>query len=455
MSVVVRGVKNAFRGGVRPVAVILILAISMGLALAMLLANEAVKDRLEVVKQNAGTTVRLTPAGAQPMQGGGEPLYSNELEKLNQLDHVVSVDMALNLTLNTEGNVSATMVMRGSVGLEQGETSLESPIDPGTLGHRNFGGGQELPDDFKLPIRMVGVNGERTDQGQEITIIEGSSLADAGSHDAIVGVDLAEKNGLSVGSTFQAYGETFTVAGIFDLETLHENAGIYIPLVTAQRLGEAGTEVSTAAATIDSIDNVASSVESIREAMDGAADVTPTNESAQMAVESLQAVERVSIVGFVIALAAAGVIIFLTMLMIVRERRREIGVLKAIGGGNGKIVSQFVVEAVVLVAVSAVVGMGVAAVSSNGIANALVNTNTVEVAGPAPVTSQGAGGFRSVTGGSDTGSPADLIGNVTTNVSASMLGYGALAALAIAIVGSAIPAWLVTKVRPAEVLRGE
>lgn len=146
------------------------------------------------------------------------------------------------------------------------------------------------------------------------------------------------------------------------------------------------------------------------------------------------------------------------MLMIVRERRREIGVLKAIGGSNRSIVSQFVVEAIVLVAMGAFVGFGVAAVSSNSIAGALVSSNAsqVEDEDTPPISGGQRGNFKALNlnGDSDT-SAKDLIGNVTTNISAKSMGYGLLAAIGIAIIGSAIPAWFITKIRPAEVLRGE
>lgn len=71
--------------------------------------------------------------------------------------------------------------------------------------------------------------------------------------------------------------------------------------------------------------------------------------------------------------------------------------------------------------------------------------------------SPGGGGFRpmQLKDGQGLESAKDLIGNVTTNVNAKTLGYGLLAAVGIAIIGSAIPAWFITKVRPAEVLRGE
>lgn len=465
MSVVTRGFKNAFRSGVRTTAVILILAISMGLALSMLLANQAVKDRLEDVKRNVGTTVLVFPSGSKGFQGGGEPLKTDDLNPVKGLTHIKEVSMNLSLMLTTEGDSQNSMLkIVGGSGIKSGETNLQSSIDPGTIGNRIHKGDSvsSMPDeDFKLPIRMAGLSGTKNEEGKSFNIIDGRMLAEGDTNSAVVGKGLAAKNGLSVGSTFTAYKETFTVVGIYDAGTEFGNDGLYVPLAKAQALSEAGSEITSAIVTVDSVDNVTIATENIKTTLGDKADVTASEENALTAVESLRSIQKVSIIGFVIALGAAAVIIFLTMLMIVRERRREIGVLKAIGGSNRSIVTQFVVEAVVLVAISAVIGFGVAAVSSNSIAGALVKSNTSENTddGGPRAGMPGSGGLKTVRingpGGPNLNDAKDLVGNITTSVSAKSLSYGLLAAIGIAIVGSAIPAWFITKIRPAEVLRGE
>jgi ABC-type antimicrobial peptide transport system permease subunit len=45
--------------------------------------------------------------------------------------------------------------------------------------------------------------------------------------------------------------------------------------------------------------------------------------------------------------------------------------------------------------------------------------------------------------------------NIKTNVGLPLLLEGLGAGILIAVVGSAIPAWFIAKVRPAEVMRGE
>lgn len=459
MGVVTRGVKNAFRSGIRTAAVVLILAISMGLALSMLLANEAIKARLSDLKQNVGTAIAITPAGSKGFQGGGEPLTVGGVQEVSNLPYVKELNMNLSLLLLPEDSAGLGARAMGPSGIEAGATNLESSIDAGTLGKRMQGrdNAQSPPKDVKVPVRMIGIAGSRDDMGKSFTIVEGRALESEDTNNALVGKSLALKNNLAVGSTFTAYGETFTVIGIFDADTNFANDALYVPLSQAQKLGDAGDEITSATAIIDSIDNVTQAVTGIKGVLGDRADVSASEEGASTAVESLKSVEKVSIIGFSIALAAAGVIIFLTMLMIVRERRREIGVLKAIGASNRSIVTQFVVEAIVLVALGSLLGFGIAAASSNSIAGALVNSSS-NTSQADQNTSETANSFRSVQvkmGNNQGASAKDLIGNVTTNVSVKSLGYGLLAAIGIAIVGSAIPAWFITKVRPAEVLRGE
>ena len=45
--------------------------------------------------------------------------------------------------------------------------------------------------------------------------------------------------------------------------------------------------------------------------------------------------------------------------------------------------------------------------------------------------------------------------NVHTTIGFSILVYGLAAAAVIAIAGSAVPAWLIARIRPAEVMRNE
>ena len=167
--------------------------------------------------------------------------------------------------------------------------------------------------------------------------------------------------------------------------------------------------------------------------------------------------QNISLIAFIASLVTAGLIVLLIMIMVVRERRREIGVLKAIGASNRTIGVQFVIEAMVLVVLGTVVGAAVAAFSSNPIVSALVAGNTGSTARrpgrSAAAAALAAAGFAR-TRGAFAGA-SQLIGTISTSVGWQTLVLGAVGILAIAAIGALIPALLTAKVRPIEVLRGE
>ena len=94
--------------------------------------------------------------------------------------------------------------------------------------------------------------------GKALTITEGTGLGDytAESTNALVGTTLAEKNSLTVGSTFTINDQTFTVAGLFDAGTTFGNNALYVTLPTAQTLAELPGELSSMIVTVNSMDNV-------------------------------------------------------------------------------------------------------------------------------------------------------------------------------------------------------
>ncbi|MET4004669.1 hypothetical protein ABIB48_003413 [Arthrobacter sp. UYCu511] len=71
MGVVSRGAGNAFRNKVRSGAVVVTLAVASGLALAMLVANQAVGAKVDSLKASVGTSITVNPAESLCWRGGG------------------------------------------------------------------------------------------------------------------------------------------------------------------------------------------------------------------------------------------------------------------------------------------------------------------------------------------------------------------------------------------------
>ncbi len=445
MSVVIRGVKNTFRSGLRTSAFAVILAVSIGLAFSMLLANRAMEDRINSLRQKIGNIIIVNPAGMQGSQGLGKPLTETDIDKVRHLQHVTRVDLAFSVGITTK-NKSEKSSNSHSVG--EGEPILTSlspamswqDIDP------------KAPTNLPPPIITAdGLSGNRNADAKPIKLIKGRQLKASDGNTALLGKAVAAKNNLTLNDTFTIADKTFTVVGIFDNDSLFANSAIKIPLKIAQSLGKATGQVQAAVIQVDSIDQLENAQAAIRTALGkDRADVTTTQPNALLLVNSLRSVQNVSFIALVVALGAAGLTVFLTMLIVVRERTKEIGVLKALGAGNGKIMVQFITEAVVLTLVGMVLGLGMAALSSNAILRGLLAT---KLSDGGTDTLQGAGGASNAAITAPQ-SVHDLATNISTIIDYHVLLYGLLIAIGIAIIGSALPTWLVTRIRPAEVMRG-
>ncbi|MFK0003330.1 ABC transporter permease [Paenarthrobacter sp. NPDC090522] len=478
MSVLARSVGNAFRNKIRTAAVVAVLAVAIGLALAMLVANQAVGAKVQELNASVGTTLTVNPAGGQGFEGGGEPLTSAQAQTAAGVANVTSVvgTKALRLQTATTGTTATTQQGGfGGPGGQQGTTvttNLTAAVDAGTLGNRNNASGTTGSTTTQpartLPITATGIGAEVDSTGKALDITSGSGLGDytAAEAKAIVGTTLAEKNNLTVGSTFTIQDKTFTVAGLFDAGTTFGNNAVYVTLPEAQTLAETPGELSTMIVTVNSMENVDSTKTALQSAL-GAdkADVTQGQRNLQTAVSSLDSVKNISLVAFIAALATAGLIILLIVVMLVRERRREIGVLKAIGARNRTIGLQFVLESLVLVALGSVVGAAIASFASGGIASALISSNSGTTAA---TTNQRGGGLAGaaanggVPGGGGFGGQGgpfgganQLLTSVTASVSPGVLAAGIAAVFAVAIIGALVPALLTARIRPIEVLRGE
>ena len=416
MSVLARSVGNAFRNKVRTAAVVAVLAVAIGLALAMLVANQAVTGKVAELNASVGTVLTVNPAGGQGFEGGGEPLTAAQAATAAAVPNVSSVVGTKALRLRNAADIAAEAASgRTGPGGPGGQsatsvtTSLTAAVDAGTLGNRNQASTgateQHLAPQhraaapaFSLPITATGIGAEVDSTGKALQLTQGTGLGNytAASTGALLGTTLATKNGLKRGLDVHHRGHRLHRPGAV---RRRDRVRQQCPLRDAADRPDprrAPGELSTMIVTVNSMENVDAAKTALQAALGSdKADVTQGQRNLETAVSSLDSVKNISFIAFVAALGTAGLIILLIMVMLVRERRREIGVLKAIGAPNRTIGLQFVLEALVLVAMGSVVGAAVASLASGGIASALISSSSSTARGHR----RGAGGAAASPGG--------------------------------------------------------
>lgn len=462
MNPLTRGVRNTFRNGIRAFSIIAILAVIIGLALAMLIARGAVNDKIASVKSSIGNTITVSPAGVRGFEGGGTPLTSADVAKIAATAHVASTVSTLSARLSSTDTNLTSALPTGPAGEQPAtdntgagttDTTGPSTTTDVTETAQRFGG-------FTPSIQVTGTTDFSSvgDIGT-VTLASGSQIDAAGSaNEALVGQELATANNLTVGSTFTMYGQTVTVKGIMNTaKNRFAGNAIIVPLKTLQTLASEAGEVTSVIVTVDSIDNEAATVSALQSSLGSSADVVSSQTQAANAVEPLQSIANLSVFVLIASVLVGAVVILLIMVMIVRERRREIGVMKAIGAGNGTVSLQFMVEAVTMTVIAGVAGIILAVVAAGPITNALVtNASTSSSAAGVPGAMGRAGrAFRGGGFGRAFGTAATNIRNVTTHIDWTIVLWGMGAALVIAIIGSFVASLWVARIKPAEAVRAE
>lgn len=141
--------------------------------------------------------------------------------------------------------------------------------------------------------------------------------------------------------------------------------------------------------------------------------------------------------------------------LVVRQRVKEIGILKAIGASNWHVTGQFALETAVVAVGAALIGALGTFPLAGTVANGLVDD---PAAAPPPTGPGGAIRTRGGFGAFETPSAsniADVAGDIDVAVSPEVFLWAIGIGIALAIVGAIVPAWFVGRVRPAEVLRYE
>lgn len=486
MNPISRGMRNAFRNGVRTGSIVAILGLSIGLALTMLVAQKAVENKIKSVKSSIGNTITIAPAGFNPGSTTNNALTTTQLAKVKSLAHVTGVTETLTDRQSTTGSSSG----RGFGGFggnsadssNQTTTSLTAPVTLNSNGPRFSMGGSGSDTDtttFSLPVTFLGTNDPGSIDSTSIAIKSGKTIdGNADTNDALISQAMATKNNLSVGSTFTAYNATLAVAGIFTADTQNAKDTVVVSLPALQRLSGQSDVVTSAVATVDSLDNLSNVTNAIKSALGSSnADVTSAEDQADATVAPLNSVKTVSTFSFMGSVVAGAVIILLVIVMVVRERKKEIGVVKAIGGSNLRIMSEFMVESLTLAVLGAIVGLLIGVIGCQPVTKMLVN-NSSSSSSPATSFQRGFGGAGNTSQGgmpsigNNTARPTGgfggsfrsrlgnnvatkSLGNIKAQIGLGILFEGFAAAILIAMLGSALAAGMIARVRPSIVMRAE
>lgn len=178
-----------------------------------------------------------------------------------------------------------------------------------------------------------------------------------------VGVGAAARLHIRAGQRVLIEGRELPVAGTYRSGISLEDAGLVLPLATTQQLSRRPGELSMIAVSIAPGYRETQVESEVDRALPGTVALGDPSEVARVDTNS-RVINEAAIIIAVLAVLLGAVMVINTMAMAVMERRREFGVLAAVGWSRLQIVRLIVGETMVISLVGAAVGLALGALGS-------------------------------------------------------------------------------------------
>ena len=207
-------------------------------------------------------------------------------------------------------------------------------------------------DDYMNTLIGIDPNGTAL---ADISMTDGRIMKDNAS-EAILGKIYADDNDYKVGDNIKIDGEDFEVVGIYETGDQNMAGGVFTSISKVGDLMDDEDSISNIYVKVKKGEDPQTVADRIDKMYgDNITTVTSVMEMTQMA-DMLNMLQASTWAISLLAIVVGGLGIINTMLMSVFERTREIGVLKAVGWSDGKILTMIVGESLVITIVSAIIG---------------------------------------------------------------------------------------------------
>lgn len=273
------------------------------------------------------------------------------------------------------------------------------------------------------PVPVIGILTEEMRTLQKWEIAAGRYFKDADEPAVVVGAAIAKQFQLKPGDTFTVRGQLLPVIGVLREGGNKDDIATFAPLPVVQKIYEVEGKVSFVAVLVDDLQQADAVSLRIQEK----ANVAVVTDK-QLLASILSIIGTVS--GAMQAVAAVGVLaaafgIVNTLLTAVYERRREIGIMQAVGGTRLTLFAAFLLE-------SGLYGL------LGGILGVLIGILGAYVLGPYLADNAFTASLRQ--------SPAPALDGATL-----LWTFGL--SIGLALVAGLYPAWRATKLSPVEAMR--
>ena len=453
LGVLTRAFRNISRRKIRVLLVIIALGFSMAIMISIpsgIVANQQAVERLsedysnvlaETEEQIAKATTliecSLSPGfrpgvrtgsawGLGPSLSGGEQ-FLNE-SAIDEISSIQGVEAVIPFLEKTEGTTRTLQTPRGTFDiLVPDYTIVGVPLNSSLIDSYIV-----LPND----------------------VIEGRNLQEGDSGVVLLSLNNTGYFGAGVGDEVNISGSYFTVIGVYESSDSLQLRKLYMNIYDAQEITNNEGNISRLdiyAEDQSYVDEIVSEISNLYPELyittyeDRLSQLERTTQIYQSTLQNAEtALSQMQTTAFqevCIAVVATSSIVLVMMLYAVRERTKEIGILKAIGFSNWNVMSQFMLEGVLMSLMAGAVGVVIGSVGAPILSSLLLPSVSLFPT------------QRTIPGG--TVNPGIQIQSVTATLDPQtmLLAFGA--AILLGALGSLYPAWRASRTSPMEALKYE
>jgi len=287
----------------------------------------------------------ITPAMMRSFQ-------ANVLAASGQVDASISLKTGDVFPVAELARVAAVPGVRASTGLLDRTVNLQPDY---------FDHDAAVPDSISA-LSLVGINPDEAHSVHSYNMVSGRFLDNADTNAAVISQSLADSIGLSLGSTLAlptAIGEqSLEIVGILPARAVPGNEEVFVTLSQAQSMFSMPEKINTIDVNFDSLDNARRSEiqSSIQTALGNEYQIGALASNSEL-LTNLQLGQTIFNMLGVMGLLMGGFIIFNTFRTVVAERRRDIGMLRALGASRKSIFYIILIEGLVQGIMGTALGM--------------------------------------------------------------------------------------------------